>query len=197
MGTFKNLVLSEEARLLFGKKEQEIIRKQLNGEKLSQSQRNVLSRSIRKKLNFILKLVDFKEKFKLEYNIENKKLIDKVVNTILEDKSSSKIKAILLFGSFANNTQIFRSDIDICVIFDKNLSLKEIFDFRIRILGNFSLKIDLQVFNFLPRKIQKSIVMNYKILYKTKDFNNEDFFINNIKQSDFDLRMQNFFGVKI
>ena len=47
---------------IFGKKEIEINRKQLNGERLTQSEKNRLSRDIRQKLNFIEKL-ELREKF--------------------------------------------------------------------------------------------------------------------------------------
>lgn len=191
---FKNLMFSEESRLIFGKKELLIVKKQLNGEKLSQSEKNVLSRSIRKKFEFIKKISKFEDKFKLEHNIDNKKLIFKTVDLILKDKYYNNVKSIFLFGSFSDKTNTFRSDIDICVLFDKKLNKKEIFDFRLRILSELPDKIDLQIYQELPYKIKQEIIKNHKILYKRKDFNRYDFIIKNIKDNSYLFRMNKFFA---
>ena len=58
-----------------------------------------------------------------------------------------------------------RSDIDIAVLFDR-ITKKEAFNFRVRILGRASDKMDIQVFNVLPEKIKKSILKKHKVLYK-------------------------------
>ena len=56
-------------------------------------------------------------------------------------------------------------DIDIVVLFDK-INLQEATKFRARVSGRVADKIDIQVFNVLPKKIKNSILKNYKILYK-------------------------------
>ncbi len=181
---------NQEARKVFGKRELEIIQKQLKGFQLTQSESNRLSRDIKQKLQFIKELSGFEDEFDLVKNQENKILIKKAVNTILNHKLKDNINAILLFGSFADNNFTFRSDIDVCVIFKRELSLKEATQFRIEILGSLSDKMDIQVFNILPQKIKKSIAQNHKILYKTNKFNNLDFSIKYIKDNDFQIRMK-------
>ncbi len=166
--TLKNIMLSEESRLLFGKREQEIIRKQLAGERLLQWERNILSRSIRKKLKVVGKLAEFKEEFSLEHNADNKKIIEDAKNKILESEWKENIAAIMLFGSFADGTFTKRSDIDLAVVFRKNQGTKEATLFRARLLGRISSKVDLQVFNILPLKIKKEIMEKGVILYQKR-----------------------------
>jgi len=179
-----------EARRIFGKKELEIMQKQLKGQHLTISERNRLSRDIKPKLSCIEKLSHFKEEFALAKNQENKALIQKAVKVILQDKEKENIKAILLFGSFADNTFIFRSDIDICAIFKKELTLREATNFRIRIIAQLSDKFDIQVFNTLPQKIKRDIARNHKILYKTGDFDNLTFTIRYLRDDDYEIRLK-------
>ena len=185
-----NLLKTEKSRKIFGKKELEIIEKQLNGERLTQSEKNRLSRDIRKKLDFINEISEFKDDFKLERNQINKKIIGETVNIIFNDELKANIKAVLLFGSFADNSFIRRSDIDICVIFKNDLSLKEATKFRIRISGQVSDKIDIQVFNVLSFKIKRSIARNHKVLYNVFDFDNINFSIKYLKDEDYFIRLK-------
>lgn len=196
--TLKKFLKSDRnARRIFGKKEIEIILKQLDGLKLTQSEKNRLSRDIKPKLEFIRKINNFEDEFKLKKNQNNKRLIEEVVNTILNDKLKESIKAILLFGSFADNSYIFRSDIDICVIFKKDLSLNEATRFRIRISGEFSEKIDIQVFHVLPQKIKRDIARNHKVIYKDKSYDNIDFTIRYLKDEDYFIRMEKIMGIEV
>ncbi|MBS3092326.1 nucleotidyltransferase domain-containing protein [Candidatus Pacearchaeota archaeon] len=159
---------NQEARKIFGERELDIIKKQLKGINLTQSEKNRLSRDIRKKLEFIEKIAGFENEFKLKKGSEIKYLINKVVEVILHDKLKDKIKRVLLFGSTAKNERIFRSDIDIAVEFDE-ITNEEAFNFRVRIAGEFSDdKVDVQVFNILPEKIKKSILNNHKVLYENE-----------------------------
>src|SRR3989338_33342 len=129
------LKTSGNARKIFGKRELEIIYKQLEGMPLMQSERNRMSRDIRPKLEFIKEISKFEDEFKLEKNQDNKRMIEKAVNVILNDELRDEIKAILLFGSFADNSFTKSSDIDICVVFKTGISLKQATEFRIRIAG--------------------------------------------------------------
>ena len=61
-----NLLKNKDARKIFGKRELKIIEKQLQGISLTQSEKNRLSRDIRKKFEFISKVSGFKEEFKLK-----------------------------------------------------------------------------------------------------------------------------------
>ena len=184
---------NKNARRIFGKKELEIILKQLEGLPLTQSERNRLSRDIKPKLDFIKEISKFENEFELKKDANNLKLIDKAVQLILQDELKDRIKAILLFGSHVEGFVTKRSDIDICAAFT-NISLEEATKFRIRILGNFSVKMDIQVFNTLPQKIKRSIARNHKVLYKREDYDNTNFTIKYLKDDDYFIRMKEVFG---
>ncbi len=153
------------SRKIFGKEELRIIREQLNGISLTQSEKNRLSRDIRPKLEFIKECARFQDQFKLKKGEINKELIQEAKEDILNDKLKNKIKKILLFGSIVENQLTVRSDIDIAVIFSKT-NLKEATEFRIRIAGEVNDKIDIQVFNVLPNKIKKEILKKHKVIYE-------------------------------
>ena len=189
------LKTNNNARKIFGRKELEIILKQLDGLSLKQSEKNRLSRDIKPKLEFIKEISDFKDEFELEKNQNNKRLIEKAIKIILEDKLKNNITAILLFGSFADNSFTPSSDIDISVVFKNKISLKETTEFRIRVSGNLSEKIDVQVFNILPQKIKREIARNHKVLYKNDLYDNTNFTIKYLKDDDYFVRMNSIFGV--
>jgi|SRR3989338_3062418 len=184
---------NKNARRIFGKKEIEIILKQLDGLTLTQSERNRLSRDIKPKLEFMKEISRFENEFELKKDANNLIIIEKAVQLILQDEFKDRIEAILLFGSHAKGIVTKRSDIDICVVFT-NISLEEATKFRIRILGNFSDKVDIQVFNTLPQKIKRSIARNHKVLYKNDDYDNTNFIIKYLKDEDYFIRMNKIFG---
>jgi len=184
---------NKNARRVFGKKEIEIMLKQLEGLPLKQSEKNRLSRDIKPKLDFVKEVAKFENEFELKKDQDAKKIIDRAVKIILQDKLKDKIEAILLFGSRVNGIVTPRSDIDICVVFD-NIEKEDADRFRIRILGNFSTKADIQVFNVLPQKIKRSIASSHKILYKKEDFDNNLFSIKYLKDEDFFIRTRKILG---
>ena len=153
------------ARKVFGAKEIVIIRKQISGIKLTQSEKNRLSRDIRPKLRFIKEVSRFSEDFDLKKGSENKRIVARALEVIKEDRDFSKIKEIWLFGSMVTNEMTYRSDVDIAVLFDK-IDLIGATEFRIRMGGRVDDKIDVQVFSALPEKIKKSILKSHKVLYK-------------------------------
>ncbi len=156
----------EKIRKLFGERELKIIEKQLLGINLTQSEKNRLSRDIRKKLEVINGLANFSNDFQLKKGSEIKKIVEEAKEEILQSKYSPRIKRIVLFGSTAENKRTFRSDIDIAVEFDK-IDLKEATEFRKKI-GHSEL-LDLQVYNVLPDKIKKEINLRGKVLYERKN----------------------------
>ncbi|MBW2981997.1 nucleotidyltransferase domain-containing protein [Candidatus Woesearchaeota archaeon] len=156
---------NKNTRKIFGKRELKIIEKQLLGINLTQSEKNRLSRDIRQKFEFIKDVSRFSEEFKLKKGNEIKKIINQTKEIILEDILFKKIKKIILFGSATENKLTFRSDIDIAVKLDK-ISLKEATKFRIRIAGKVPNRVDIQIYNYLPKKIKKEIDIKGKILYK-------------------------------
>ena len=153
---------NENTRKLFGKRELKIIEKQLYGLNLTQSEKNRLSRDIRKKFVFINQAAKYEEEFSLQKGAIIKELITEVKETILRDKWFRKIKKIIVYGSVVRNELTFRSDI--AVIFE-TITPKEATQFRIRILGKFSEKVDVQVYNVLPEKIKKEIDKEGKVIY--------------------------------
>lgn len=185
---------NSDARKIFGKKEIEIVLKQLDGIHLRQSEKNRLSRDIKPKFEFIKEIANLKDEFKLEKNQDNKKLIRKAIDIILNDEFKDNIKAVLLFGSFADGSFTSNSDIDICVVFRTSISLKNATKFRIRISGQLPEKVDVQVFNILPQKIKRDIARNHKVLYKTNDYDNVIFSIKYLKDNDYFLRLNKIFS---
>ncbi len=164
MSLLKFLKKNENTRKIFGQQELKIIEKQLKGINLTQSEKNRLSRDIRKKFLFIKEISKFENEFHLKKASEIKKLILEAKEVILFDKLKKKIKKILLFGSAAENKMTFRSDIDIVVIFDE-INKKDAGKFKIRILGRVNKKVDIQVYNTLPKKIKNEIDKKAKVIY--------------------------------
>ena len=165
MGLLQFLKTHENSRKIFGKRELKIIEKQLWGMQLSQSEKNRLSRDIRKKLNFIKDISQFQEEFSLKYAAEINKLINEAKEVILESKWYKKIRKIYLFGSIISKEHNLSSDIDIAVEFD-SIDLKEATEFRIYISGRVNDKIDIQVYNVLPLKIRRSIDAEKRVIYE-------------------------------
>ena len=189
----KFLTNNKNARRIFGKKEIGIILKQLDGVTLTQSEKNRLSRDIKPKFEFIKEASNFGDEFELKKDADSLRLVDKAVQLILHDELKDRIKTILLFGSHAGGVVTKRSDIDICVVFDK-ISRREAEKFRIRISGHFQLKMDIQVFNILPQKIKREVARNHKVLYKSNDYDNINFSIKHMKDEDYFIRMNKIFA---
>jgi predicted nucleotidyltransferase len=158
---------NQELQRIFGKRELKIIEKQLLGVSLTNSEKVRLSRDIRKKFEIIGELERYKDEFKLKKGAENKKLINEVKEKILKDELSKRIKKIFIFGSFAEKENTLLSDLDIAVEFDK-ITEKEALLFRARVGGNYSDRLDIQVYNVLPEKIKKEINTYGKIVYKNE-----------------------------
>lgn len=153
------------ARKIFGKRELEIIQKQLLGIHLMQSERNRLSRDIRKKFDFIREISRYDFDFDLKKGSTIKSLIDDMKSDILDSKYYSRIKKIVLFGSTAINQRTARSDIDISVEFD-SINSKEAAEFRIKF--NYDDDIDVQVYNVLPEEIKKDINKFGRVIWQRK-----------------------------
>ncbi len=177
------------ARLIFGKRELQIIRKQLLGEQLKQSERNRLSKFIRPKLRFIKSCSKYSEEFELKRHNTLDSLVEKAKQAILADNVGRKVKAILLFGSRVSGYTTFRSDVDICVLFD-DVSKNKAFEFQLRVSSKLPEIVDVRVFNTLPIWIKLEIARNHKVLYKTKEFD-EDFWIYIIKEAS-ESRVMNY-----
>jgi predicted nucleotidyltransferase len=154
-----------EVRKIFGERELVIIQKQLLGIRLTQSEKNRLSRDIRKKFEVIKELAQCSNEFGLKHGIEVKKHVEEIKEAILESKYFPEIKRIVLFGSSVDNTRTFRSDIDIAVEFI-SIDLKEATKFRIDMVRYVGEKTDIQVYNILPDKLKKEIDLKGRVLYE-------------------------------
>jgi len=165
MDLIQFLKSDNNARKIFGKRELKIIEKQLNGINLTQSEKNRLSRDIRKKLQFIKEASRFEGEFKLKKADLVKSLINEAKETILHHSLKNKIIKIILFGSFVDNKMTPHSDIDIAVVFNE-ITKKDAGKFRIYALGRVNKKIDIQVYNILPEKIKKEINAKGEVIYE-------------------------------
>jgi predicted nucleotidyltransferase len=168
MGLLRLLQENKDARKVFGKRELKIIEKQMLGVSLTQSEKNRLSRDIRKKLEFIAAIAVFKDEFDLKKGSEIKSMVDEAKETILADAGSSKIENIILYGSAAENSLSLQSDIDLAVKFS-SISLSDATLFRKRVLGKVNKRMDVQVYNSLPAKVRKEIDVKGKTIHERKD----------------------------
>ena len=167
MNLIQFLKTNENARKIFGQRELKIIEKQINGINLTQSEKNRLSRDIRKKFQFINEASKFKDEFELKKSSSINSMISEAKEIILNHPLRNKIKKIILFGSVVEKKLTIKSDIDIAVEF-LEITKKQAFDFRKNISGNLPEKIDIQVFNILPEKIKKEIKNKGKIIYSNE-----------------------------
>ncbi len=166
MGLIEFLEKNKKARKIFGKRELMIIKKQLLGIRLTQSEKNRLSRDIRKKFEFIKEIAEFESTFQLKKGSKIKEEIEGIKREILESEYASKIRRIFLFGSTVENLRTMRSDIDIAVEFN-TIDEKEAARFEIKF--NYNEKIDIKVYNTLPDKIKEEINEKGRILYERKN----------------------------
>jgi len=160
---------NKNLRKIFGKRELKIIEKQLMGVSLEPSEKTRLSRDIRKKFDVIKALIPYSNEFDLKHGAKIKELINRAVEAIKEHEWFWKVREIILFGSFVEKRFHLFSDIDIAVKFKKDISEKEAFEFRRKIITNLPDKLDIQVYNILPDKIKKEIDKNGRIIYKRAD----------------------------
>lgn len=163
MGLMRIIREDPDARKMFGQRELKIIEKQLLGVSLTQSEKNRLSRDIRKKLEFISRAARFQEEFRLKKGAEIKKIIEDTKQMILEDPLAAKINAIYLYGSAVENKLTLESDIDIAV--SLKTDTKDATLFRKRMMGKSSSRVDIQVFENLPEKLRKEIKTKGNIIY--------------------------------
>ena len=165
MDLIQFLKANKNSRRIFGERELKIIEKQVSGINLTQSEKNRLSRDIRKKLQFIREICKFEDEFNLKKAQSIKLIVQETKEIILEHSLKNKISKIFLFGSFIENKLTIKSDIDIAIEFS-DITKKQAFDFRKEVSGQISDKVDIQVFNFLPEKVKQSILKNNRILFK-------------------------------
>jgi len=155
-------IRNPQIRKLFGKKEIEIIQKQLFGILLTPSEQTILSRDIRKKFLVIKELCPYQKDFNLKKGVLPARIVERVKNKILNSVYSKKIKKMVWFGSFVSGRVTFNSDIDLSVEFDE-ISLKDSLKFRA--CASQEDMLDVFVYNHLPKKLKKE-VDNGRVIYK-------------------------------
>lgn len=168
MGILNIINKDKNLRKIFGKKEIIIIKKQLLGVPLKNSEKTRLSRDIKKKLKAVKELSKFSLEFELKKGAEIKKRIEETKEVIFQNKLFPRIKKILVFGSIIENKLTLISDIDIAVEFNK-ISKEEATNFKREVMGKISEKVDMQVYNLLPNKIKKEILKKGRMLYEQKN----------------------------
>ncbi|MFH1200485.1 MAG: nucleotidyltransferase domain-containing protein [Candidatus Micrarchaeota archaeon] len=154
-----------EVRKLLGKRELAIIEKQLLGVRLTQSEKNRLSRDIRRKFAAITALAPYSTEFNLKSGSETKRELEDAKATILESPLSRKIRRIIVYGSYADKTLTLSSDIDLAVEFVE-ITLREATEFRRQVCGKVSGRFDVSVFNFLPEKVKTEIRSKGRMVYE-------------------------------
>jgi predicted nucleotidyltransferase len=153
-------------RKIFGKKEIIIIKKQLLGINLTQSEKNRLSRDIRKKFEAIKKISEYDFDIKIKKGEIIKRKIEEMKEDILNSEYRNKIKKIVLFGSTVENKRTFRSDIDIAVELFK-IDKKEEIKFKLKF--NQYDNVQVSIYNSLPNKIKDEINKKGKIIYEKQN----------------------------
>jgi predicted nucleotidyltransferase len=94
----------------------------------------------------------------LNISIEDKR---DIANTVEELRQYPYVNAVILFGSYAKGRIKPLSDIDICVIAEKNMSFEQ----RVDIIGLSSDKLDISIFWNLPLTIQYRVFEEGKVLF--------------------------------
>lgn len=107
-------------------------------------------------------------------------MVDKeLLKTILEDFSdvieNKQILGILLFGSYANDQETNRSDIDICVVAPDEKS-HNLLSYIWRKVNTASKQYDVRVFSELPLYIKIEIITNGLLLYSPNKFDLYEYF---------------------
>lgn len=157
-----------ELRKIFGKRELIILKKQLLGVPLTSSEKTRLSRDIKSKLRAIKEISKFSNEFELKKGSEIKRIIEESKEIILDTKMFMHIEKIFLFGSAAENKLTLNSDIDIAVEF-KGISKEGFNKFRRDIAGKVNDRVDVKVYNVLPKKIKDEILSKGRSLYEKKN----------------------------
>ncbi|MFW6014515.1 MAG: nucleotidyltransferase family protein [Candidatus Nanoarchaeia archaeon] len=163
--TLYNFIMeNKNASLIFGPGEIRIIKKQLKGVNLTQSEKNRLSRSIRPKLKLIRECALYKDEFDVKKGGEIIKQMENLRDELLRDKLGRRIKKIYLFGSFVENKMSMDSDVDVAIEFDR-ISKRDASLFKKRIIAQAPSMLDISVFNMLSDKFKQDILKNGKIFY--------------------------------
>lgn len=102
------------------RKERNIIEKKISGRKLSQIERNRLSRAIRPKLREISQIDSKKILEKIDYNPKSISVENKIISIIKDN--IKKLDSIILYGSAVQTNYHEYNDIDIIIVTKEKIS---------------------------------------------------------------------------
>jgi len=153
---------------IFTKKELEVIDKKMKNKKLTQVDSNYLTRFIRPKLK---EMASIDSKFlldKMEYNQKIKSIerrIRKIILGCIKD-----VQAIVIYGSAIQTNYKKYNDIDILIVIQNKIGLKEKYKKIIeikKILNRYDIKADLEIYD--KKTIEKSYSHSPSLIYQLKD----------------------------
>ena len=157
--------------VLITPREMKIINKKINGLSLSQNESNILSKSIRKKLNEVRKIDSEMLLKKLEYNQEAKSIENKIKKQLLKNLGTN-IHSIIVYGSAIQNNYKNYNDVDVLIITKSKTwnSEGEKYDMIMKLANDAKRKginLDTQILNL------KSFIKEYhrspSLIYQLKD----------------------------
>lgn len=144
--------IMDREQILLTTIEKKIIKKQLLGATMTQTERNRLT-TIRKKLRAVQLLAPFSESLVLKRKYIFKKILDESIFII---KQFPGVKRILLFGSHVTGSPRLDSDIDLAVVFE-SITKDGAKIFMKNIIGRIPEQVDLRIYNFLPEKVKQEV----------------------------------------
>jgi len=155
-------------KILTGR-EEEIIRKKIEGRRLSQNESNILSKSIRPKLKAVGEIDSAEILRRLEYNQRGISIEEKIKKIVLE-VLKEKVSSIVLCGSAIQSNYRDYNDIDVIVSLDREMEKgkkREAVE-KIEEKGREEgMKLDVQIYS--ERAILFGMSRNPSLIYQLKD----------------------------
>lgn len=149
-------------------KEQEVLEKRLNNEKVTQADSNRLSRQVRPKLKAMLQINAQEILNRIEYKPETKKIENIIIKSIRN--TTKEIDSIILYGSAIQNNYHEYNDIDILLVIknkiDQKTKAKKIIELK-NILSEKNIVSDIEIIT------KENLINSYKnsptLIYQLKD----------------------------
>lgn len=103
------------------------------------------------------------------------KLLNQIANDFSEIIKNKKILGILLYGSYIEERNTNRSDIDICVI-APNEDMYELVSYSLQNINVNAKKYDIHVFNELPLYIKIHVIQKGVLIYSSNKLDLYEYF---------------------
>jgi hypothetical protein len=107
--------------------------------------------------------------------VVEKELLKSILNDFSDVIENKQILGILLFGSYANDQETNRSDIDICIVAPNEKS-NVLLSYIWQKVNVYSKKYDVRVFSELPLYIKIEVIRNGVLLYSPDRFDLYEYF---------------------